>query len=160
VRRSGFRESTNRSAALVVVAVLAAASAFSSPASDDADPGAERDTDAIGRVLLGAWGGEHIRLDVGADGATLEFDCAFGRIDKPLIADSSGNFQAHGVVMFEAGGPVRPGQPPPPAQAAIYQGWTDGRELRLTITILGETDWQLGTFTLGFGRRAVLEKCL
>ena len=163
MRRSGFWHSKIRSTAMLAIVAAVGALACSPPVPAAADPGAGEAAGTAGtheRVRAGAWGGEHIRLDVGASGATLEFDCAFGRIDEPLITDSDGNFRARGVVMFEAGGPVQPGQSPPQPQAAIYQGWTDGLELRLTVTIVAKADWQLGTFTLGFGRRAVLEKCL
>jgi hypothetical protein len=160
MRRSGFWHSKIRSTAMLAIVAAAGALACSPPVPAAADPGAKEAAGTQQRVRVGAWGGEHIRMDVGASGAALEFDCAFGRIDEPLITDSDGNFRARGVVMFEAGGPVQPGQSPPQPQAAIYQGSTDGLELRLTVTILAKADWQLGTFTLGFGRRAVLEKCL
>jgi hypothetical protein len=95
-----------------------------------------------------------------SQGATLEFDCAFGHIDAPLLPDAEGRFSAIGTLTPETGGPLQSGQAQPRAQRARYDGWTDGRELRLTVTVLAEPEWQLGTFTLRLGHRATLEKCL
>ena len=111
-------------------------------------------------VPLGDWGGPHVSLRTQAQGATLEFDCAFGRIEAPLVLDADGRFSAIGTVTPETGGPLQPGQPQSRPQRARYDGWTDGRELRLTVTVLAEPEWQLGTFTLRLGHRATLEKCL
>src|SRR5215203_6116873 len=39
------------------------------------------------RVAEGTWGGAHLRLSVGGEGAQLEFDCAHGEISGPLVLD-------------------------------------------------------------------------
>ena len=111
-------------------------------------------------VPLGDWGGPHALLRAEAQGAMLEFDCAFGRIEAPLLLDAEGRFSAIGTFTPETGGPLQSGQAQPRPQRARYDGWTDGRELRLTVTVLAEPEWQLGPFTLRPGRRATLEKCL
>ena len=69
-------------------------------------------------------------------------------------------FSAIGTVTMEAGGPLQSGQAQPRPLRARYEGWTDGREMRLTVTVLAEPEWQLGRFSLQLGRRATLEKCL
>lgn len=111
-------------------------------------------------VPTGSWGGEHIRLDVTETGARAEFDCAVGTIDEPLLLDKDGNFKANGTYARARGGPGRPGMPalmrPHPA---LYSGWTDGKEMRLTVTLL-DNGQDVGTFSLGLGRRANLERCL
>ena len=111
-------------------------------------------------VPLGNWGGPHALLRAYAQGATLEFDCAFGRIEAPLVLDAEGRFSVIGTVTPETGGPLQSGQAQPRPQRARYDGWTDGRDLRLTVTVLAEPEWQLGPFTLRLGYRATLEKCL
>jgi hypothetical protein len=111
-------------------------------------------------VPLGDWGGPHALLRAQAHGAMLEFDCAFGRIESPLMLDAEGRFSAIGTVTPETGGPLQSGQAQPRPQRARYDGWSDGRELRLTVTVVTEPEWQLGPFTLRLGRRATLEKCL
>ncbi len=110
-------------------------------------------------VLTGSWGGEHIRLVVTETGATVEYDCAAGRITEPILPDNDGTFQASGIHVFERGGPLRLGEPPAKAYPALYRGWTDGSEMRLTVTLL-DTGREVGTFSLGLGRQPLLEKCL
>ena len=110
-------------------------------------------------VPAGSWGGEHIRLVVTDEGAKVEYDCAFGTMDEPLKVDKQNNFQARGTHVFERGGPYQVGEVPPRRYPVIYRGWTDGRQMRLTVTLL-ETGEDVGTFVLGFGRPPLLDKCL
>jgi hypothetical protein len=120
--------------------------------------GAYADSTVIGD-LRGEWGGKHIRLIVKETVAAVEFDCAFGQIDGPVHPDKDGNFEVYGVYMFERGGPHRAGEPPPQRHPALYRGWTDGKEMRLTVTLI-ETGKDMGTFLLGLGRAPSLDKCL
>jgi hypothetical protein len=116
--------------------------------------------DAVGLpVPIGVWGGEHIRLVVTETGATVEYDCAVGRVDGPLLRNQEGHFEARGVHVFQSTGPRRLGDPEPTPHPARYQGWTDGSHMRLTVT-LASTDKQVGTFSLDLGRQPRLERCL
>jgi hypothetical protein len=110
-------------------------------------------------VPIGVWGGEHIRLVVTETGATVEYDCAVGRVDGPLLRNQAGDFEARGVHAFEHGGPRRLGDPAPTPHPARYQGWTDGSHMRLTVT-LSASGTEVGTFSLDLGRQPLLEKCL
>lgn len=110
-------------------------------------------------VPTGSWGGEHIRLDVTETRAIVEYDCAVGTIDEPLLLDKEGRFEAHGTHAFARGGPGRPNEPPLKRHPVLYRGWTDGVEMRLSVTLL-DTGHDVGTFSLGLGRRAILERCL
>ena len=110
-------------------------------------------------VPTGSWGGGHIRLDVTKTGANAEYDCAFGTIDEPLLLEKDGTFEAHGIYGYERGGPIQIGEPPPERHPALYSGWTDGSEMRLTVTLL-ETGEVVGNFSLGLWRPPVIEKCL
>ena len=110
-------------------------------------------------VPTGLWGGEHIRLAVTEKGATVEYNCAAGKIDEPLLTDKDGNFEARGIHVFEHGGPHRLGEPPSKQRPALYRGWTDGSQMRLTVTLLDRGE-DVGTFSLGLGRLPQLEKCL
>src|ERR1044072_285998 len=38
-------------------------------------------------IATGLWGGQHISMKVGAKSATIEYDCANGVIDGPLVVD-------------------------------------------------------------------------
>jgi hypothetical protein len=76
-----------------------------------------------------------------------------------LIPDKNGNFKAHGTHVFERGGPGRSVEPPPKRHPAFYRGWTNGREMRITVILL-DTKREFGSFALSAGRRPVLERCL
>jgi hypothetical protein len=110
-------------------------------------------------VPTGSWGGDHIALVVTDAGARVEFDCAVATIDQPLAADANGNFEARGTWSPERGGPRRIGEPGAIPHSAVYRGWTDGKQMRLTVSI-AETDDTIGSFELSVGRTPSLEKCL
>lgn len=112
-----------------------------------------------GGELQGEWGGEHIRLVVTEAGAKAEFDCAVGVIEEPIRPDAGGRFEAHGVFMYERGGPSRRDDPPLPRHPALYRGETDGKAMTLTV-VLTESKKEMGPFALALGRPAALEKCL
>jgi hypothetical protein len=111
-----------------------------------------------GRVATGAWGGEHIRLDVTASGGTAEYDCARGTIDEPIVPDGSGRFSAIGTHTFEHGGPILAGEPPD-RHRARYEGRVAGDRMQLTVTVT-DTQQTVGDFTLIFGASSRLVKCL
>jgi hypothetical protein len=110
-------------------------------------------------VAKGEWGGAHVRLVVSEGGGRLEFDCAGGTIDGPLVVDEHGDFEAHGAYLPEFGGPVRAGDQPAPGRAATYRGSVDGTSMRLAVTLAGDRE-EIGRFSLRFGERPLLEKCL
>jgi len=117
-------------------------------------------SDAVGEpVPEGEWGGEHIRLVVGGAGASVEFDCATGRINGPLRTNAEGRFEAAGTWTPERGGPARPGQRRPADRSALYRGWTDGDTMRVEVTI-PDLNLELGPFLLHPGRTPLLDKCV
>lgn len=109
------------------------------------------------RVARGTWGGAHIRMEVRADGADIEYDCAHGTIDAPLDTDSEGRFDVAGTHVREGGGPIRIGKPTP-GQRARYAGRVSEKEMTLTVT-LSDTSKQVGTFTLTHDSEGRLWKC-
>ncbi|MBI5547956.1 MAG: hypothetical protein HY901_29080 [Deltaproteobacteria bacterium] len=120
---------------------------------------AETGRASISPAPTGSWGGEHIALNLTSAGGTLEYDCASGTIDEPVMVDRTGNFEVRGVHRFESGGPRRAGAPPPPDHPALYRGAVHGNEMTLTVTLFDSGE-PLGSFSLGFGRPPNLEKCL
>jgi hypothetical protein len=108
------------------------------------------------RVLPGKWGGEHARLEVSDAGGRVEFDCAHGSLDAPLDVDTAGRFSVPGTFVLE-GGPERIDQPRP-ARVVRYAGRVDGS--RMELELLSETGERLESFSLEFGRAALLFKCL
>jgi hypothetical protein len=111
--------------------------------------------DRLERVPIGDWGGEHVRLTVEEAGAKVEFDCAHGRLDGPLVLDGGGRFDVKGSLVGE-GGPVLKDETEN-ARPARYRGETDGQRMSLEVTLEGGES--AGTFTLARNGRARLFKC-
>ncbi|MDQ2978594.1 MAG: hypothetical protein M3R62_05200 [Acidobacteriota bacterium] len=88
-----------------------------------------------GRVASGPWGGDRIQLTVTDSGGTLQQLCARGTIDRPLVLDSGGRFDATGSYIRQRGGPIRLDDIHP----ARFTGSTDGTTLTLTVTDSGGT---------------------
>jgi hypothetical protein len=107
------------------------------------------------RVPKGEWGGQHVRLTVEDAGGTIEFDCAHGSLDEPLLLDSSGHFDVEGRLVAE-GGPVRNDEPES-ARPTRYRGESDGQHMSLQLTLEGGEDG--GTFSLAKGSPPRLFKC-
>lgn len=106
-------------------------------------------------VAEGLWGGEGVRLEVGAEGASVEFDCAHGTLAK-LVADASGDFSAAGTFTRE-GGPAR-GDGLEQKRPARYSGKVEGKTMTLRLAVEGLDD--APTFKLTHGAKAELRKCL
>jgi len=112
---------------------------------------------AKSRTLIpGVWGGDHIRMVVGRDDARLEYDCATGTIDQPIILDASGKFIAKGSHTPEHGGPRRNQQAAVPR--ARYVGRVIGDTMTLTVT-LEAGGQRVGVFRLKRGNDPLLTKC-
>jgi len=109
-------------------------------------------------ILLGAWGGLHVGLQLTGTGGTLEYDCAHGTIDQPFVIDSAGRFQLAGTHTREHGGPIRKDEKPN-THPARYTGAVDGDTMILTVT-LTDSNEVLGIFPLTRGRMARVVKCL
>jgi len=106
-------------------------------------------------VATGAWGGEHIVLQVSEKGADVEFDCAHGQVTQLITLDKQGDFDVAGTFTPEHGGPVRRDENPQPASAR-YFGRVEGDTMSLTVTLGKE---KVGDFTLTRGARPNLTKC-
>ena len=110
------------------------------------------------KVPVGSWAGEHIWLRVTEAGAAVQYDCARGTIDQPMALDSQGRFDLKGVHVSGHGGPEREGERPA-SHPARYLGSTDGRRMTLTVT-LTDTKETFGPYTLEYGKKPSLSKCL
>lgn len=113
-----------------------------------------------GSSKLGAtgtvWGGQHVKLEVTLEGATLEFDCASGTITRPLQLDAQGNFKTTGTFIREYPGPVmRDGPPPAPA---TYSGSIQNGTMKLSITSGPQNESQ-GEYVLVQGKPGRVMKC-
>ena len=112
-------------------------------------------TPKMKRIATGLWGGDHIRIKVGAKSATVEYDCASGVINGPLVVDANGRFNLHGVHRAEHGGPVRVGETGK-EQPATYTGSIKGNRMTLDLKLDGS---DVETFTLEKGKAGELFKC-
>jgi len=110
-----------------------------------------------GPVKPGDWGGEHIALVVTANGASVEYDCASGTVDQPLVA-AEGRFTAVGTHTRGHGGPVRDDEIPD-RHPARYDGQVDEETMTLEVTLLDSGE-KLGRYTLVHGRSPSVFKCL
>jgi hypothetical protein len=109
-------------------------------------------------IALGPWGGSHLRMDVTAAGARLEYDCAEGVIEERLRPDADGRFTAVGSHTPGHGGPIRVGEILPTFRAR-YDGRVSGDRIDLLVTIT-ETGEVLGSFELRRGSSGLLLRCL
>ncbi|MEO8285756.1 MAG: hypothetical protein ABI670_04925 [Chloroflexota bacterium] len=108
-------------------------------------------------LKTGQWGGQHVRIDVTADGTLIEFDCAHATIAQPITLDSAGNFDVTGIFVQEHGGPVRADDEQ--GRPARFTGSTDGTNLNIAITYTDDNT-KIGAFSLVYGAQARIVKCL
>lgn len=106
-------------------------------------------------ALKGRWGGPSIGVDLEGGLGTVQFDCAAGSIDQPII--SGGAFSVSGSYRPGQAGPVRVGQVFV-AKRATYSGTATKTDMTLTVTL--EDGEVLGPFTLKAGAPAELRRCL
>lgn len=110
-----------------------------------------------GIALTGEWGGRHVGLQLSEGSGTLDYDCAAGTIDGPLIPRRDGRFEAEGRHTPGTGGPEREGEVRP-SHRALYSGAVRGT--RMTLQARVETGVLLGPFTLERGAEPMLLRCL
>jgi hypothetical protein len=132
-----------------VLGALAAVVACSDDATRPGGGGRER--------LGGTWGGEHVALDVSLKGASLEFDCAIGTIDQPVVARADGTIKVRGTYTRASGGPAHMGDEPD-IHPAVYTGRLEGDVLTLKVT-LTDLGIEVGPFTLRRGEPPMLFLC-
>ena len=107
------------------------------------------------RIPTGAWGGDHISIEVGEKSASVEYDCAHGVIEGPLVVDANGRFKLRGTHTPERGGPIRADEQSR-SHPANYVGLVNGNTMTLTLKLEGFDD---ETFTLEKGKQGELFKC-
>ena len=112
-------------------------------------------TQKMQRIHAGTWGGQHIQIMVGAKSATIEYDCATGTIQGPLVVDSEGNFKLRGTHRMQRGGPVR-ADDTQRDQPVTYTGSIKANTMTLNLKI-GDSDVE--TFTLEKGKEGELVRC-
>lgn len=109
-------------------------------------------------LVLGDWGGDHLGLVASASGASLEYDCAAGKISEPMRPDAAGRFTVSGEHYPGHGGPIRIDEEQV-KRPARYDGLVRNEVMWLTVT-LTDSNSTLGTFELRYGRSPYVFKCL
>ena len=110
-----------------------------------------------GLPLTGEWGGTHVGLKLGVASGVLDYDCAAGTIDGPLLPLGDGTFQVEGHHTPGTGGPERQGEEQPSFRAR-YWGVISGQ--RMTLQARVENGVLLGPFTLVKGAEPIIFRCL
>jgi hypothetical protein len=112
-----------------------------------------RDTEAPSNT----WGGTHVSMQMTAEGATLQFDCAQGEIQQPIKPNASGEFRVSGTYTPQRGGPVQKDNPPRDLPA-IYKGTIHGDTMQLEI-VLDDQQQAPESFTLTRGKTGRVVTC-
>ena len=107
--------------------------------------------------LTGRWGGRHAGLELTPTGGTLDYDCAAGRIEGPVLPRRDGTFEAQGKHTPGIGGPERVGEVRPTYEA-LYGGTVRGD--RMTLLVRVENGTLIGPLTLRRGVEPLLFRCL
>ncbi|HKO34999.1 MAG TPA: hypothetical protein VJV21_00875 [Pyrinomonadaceae bacterium] len=158
--------SKNRYNSLTVIVALPlllflwqGSSCRSSDANSNAGPNMNANVKTVNqsRDLRGTWGGQGIAMEVTDAGATIEYDCAHGRITERIAPGGDGKFEAKGVFVRERGGPQRQGEDN--EEPAAYAGSIKDEMMTLTAK-LAQTNESVGTFTLTQGKTGRIRKCL
>ncbi len=110
-----------------------------------------------GVPVAGEWGGTHVGLTLTPTGGVLEYDCAAGTIDGPLVPRRDGSFEIDGMHTPGWGGPERSGEVRPSYRARY---WGAVRGNRMTLQARVENGVALGPFTLVRGGEPIIFRCL
>jgi hypothetical protein len=113
------------------------------------------ETRKMQRIPVGNWGGQHINMKVNAKSATIEYDCASGVIQGPLVVGRDGTFNLRGIHRMLRGGPVRADEKPNEVPA-VYTGSIKGNTMTLNLKV---GDSEVETFTLEKGKEGELFRC-
>jgi hypothetical protein len=108
-------------------------------------------------LSVSTWGGAHIGVEITVNGGTIQYDCAMGRMDQPIVV-REGHFDVTGVHWPGQGGPIgvdttRVGRP------ARHLGTVRGDRMTLTV-ILTDTGETLGLYVLRKGAAPMIVACL
>lgn len=115
-------------------------------------------TMAPGSPLTGRWGGEHVGVTLTPGGGRVEYDCASGSIDQPVMPAADGRFAASGTHVPGQGGPAQVGYTPP-SHPARYSGRVSGdvMDIEVDVPALGT---KLGPYRLRRGAEPTIFRCL
>jgi hypothetical protein len=97
-------------------------------------------------VRVGVWGGNDIGMRITDTAVAINFFCAVGAFNQPLVPNDQGNFDVSGTYAV-----VKLGWPPSSVLDVRYTGRIEGSTMTLAVNLV-ERNVSLGTYTLIFGK--------
>jgi hypothetical protein len=114
--------------------------------------------------VIGLWGGPHAGANFSGGLADLQFDCASGTIDDPIMITDVGPFSVKGTFRTGASGPIKVGQFFKSQEALfsgeITKGAAKSSPRVMTLSVALEDGTALGPFTLTEGAPPQITRCL
>jgi hypothetical protein len=108
--------------------------------------------------VTGSWGGRHVGMVLTTEGGTLDYDCAAGRINGPVMVGPDGRFAAPGIHTPGMGGPEQQGEVRP-SYPAHYSGSVRGDRMILRVDVPAR-GIVIGPYELRRGADPILMRCL
>jgi len=114
--------------------------------------------------VIGLWGGPHAGANFSGGLADLQFDCASGTIDDPIMITDVGPFSVKGTYRTGASGPIKVGQFFMSQDALfsgeIARGAAKDSPRVMTLSVALDDGTALGPFTLTEGAPPQVTRCL
>jgi hypothetical protein len=114
--------------------------------------------------VIGLWGGPHAGANFSGGLADLQFDCASGTIDDPIMITDVGPFSVKGTFRTGASGPIKVGQFFKSQDALfsgeIARGAAKDSPRVMTLSVALDDGTALGPFTLTEGAPPQITRCL
>jgi hypothetical protein len=87
--------------------------------------------------LTGTWRSIAAEMTLTVQGGSIQFGCASGTINAPVMLNAQGEFLVNGTYTQGSGVPPPPESPPPTPQPTVYSGKVSGNTLTLNLQIQG-----------------------
>ncbi len=87
--------------------------------------------------LTGTWRSIAAEMTLTVQGGSIQFGCASGTINAPVLVNTQGEFRVDGTYTQGSGVPPPPQIPPPTPQPTVYSGKVSGNTLTLSLQIQG-----------------------
>jgi hypothetical protein len=87
--------------------------------------------------LTGTWRSIAAEMTLTVQGGSIQFGCASGTINAPVMLNARGEFRVDGTYTQGSGVPPAPQIPPPTPQPTVYSGQVSGNTLTFTFQING-----------------------
>jgi hypothetical protein len=89
--------------------------------------------------LTGTWRSVAAEMTLNVQGGSIQFGCASGTINAPVLVNTQGEFRVDGTYTQGSGVAPPPELPPPTPQPTVYSGKVSGNTLTLSFQTQGGT---------------------